>query len=238
VYAIVLTYDRNAVLTEHMIRCYEDLWPNHPFVFRIPFQHENRCYPLKNREYLRTSSDIKPTILTLIKDLDDEEWIYWNIDDRYPTKIKQHGLTNIIHNLSKVDLPDLCGIMFCRSRIMMKRERLMTSLVSFSDFLLFERIDYFKIWMPQFLKVKVIRYMFNKFPDVIEKAIDMDALKNALTKPPHHRLFVTNEDYADFEESTIGGVLTELCYSDLLAKGFNIPDWFTGNLIKNPVRRF
>jgi hypothetical protein len=31
--AIVLTCDRYRALTEHMIRKYEELWPDHPFVF-------------------------------------------------------------------------------------------------------------------------------------------------------------------------------------------------------------
>jgi len=219
-----------------MIRCYDDLWHDHPFIFRIPFQHEDRCYPLKNREYLRTPSEIKPTVLKLIEDLDDEEWIYWSIDDRYPTRLDRINLGSIINNLSKSDIPDFCGIMFCRSKVMLKRERLLKNLTISSDFQVFERFDYFKIWVPQFLKVKVISCLFTNFPDKIEKAIEMDALKNAFQKPINQRLFVTGEDYADFEESTIGGVLTELCYADLLSKGFKIPDWHCGNLIKNPIR--
>ena len=37
--AIVLTWDRSRAITDHMILQYERLWPDHPFVFHIPFQN-------------------------------------------------------------------------------------------------------------------------------------------------------------------------------------------------------
>ena len=76
--AIVLTYDRNAVLTEHMISRYEALWPQHPFEFRIPYQTTLKR-PDSRREYIKTVTDIKATVLQLIADLDVEEWVYWCI---------------------------------------------------------------------------------------------------------------------------------------------------------------
>lgn len=33
--ALVLTFDRNASITEHMMFRYREVWPDHPFVFRI-----------------------------------------------------------------------------------------------------------------------------------------------------------------------------------------------------------
>ena len=36
--AIVLTYDKYRVFTDNMILCYEKLWPNHPFIFHVPYQ--------------------------------------------------------------------------------------------------------------------------------------------------------------------------------------------------------
>src|SRR5947207_7291583 len=35
--AIVLTCDRFRAITEHMIRQYETLWPDHPLVFLVPY---------------------------------------------------------------------------------------------------------------------------------------------------------------------------------------------------------
>src|SRR5437016_4718972 len=84
--AIVLTYDRNRAVTEHMILKYEQLWPDHPFTFRIPYQE--LAGPANPRhEYIRTPPEIRPTVLQLIAGLDDNEWIYWCVDDKYPIEL-------------------------------------------------------------------------------------------------------------------------------------------------------
>ena len=36
--AIVLTCDRFRAITRHLILKYERLWPDHPFVFHVPYQ--------------------------------------------------------------------------------------------------------------------------------------------------------------------------------------------------------
>ncbi len=36
--ALVLTYDRNHFVTDHMIATYNKHWPDHPFTFYIPYQ--------------------------------------------------------------------------------------------------------------------------------------------------------------------------------------------------------
>ena len=37
--AIVLTFDRHRAITQHLMLQYQRLWPDHPFRFRIPYQH-------------------------------------------------------------------------------------------------------------------------------------------------------------------------------------------------------
>src|SRR6187397_1047533 len=36
--AIVLTCDRFRAITRHLILKYERLWPDHPFIFHVPYQ--------------------------------------------------------------------------------------------------------------------------------------------------------------------------------------------------------
>src|SRR5438105_1360278 len=83
--ALVLTWDRNRAITEHMIRQYEKVWPNHPFIFHIPYQNLGGT-DTEKRRYVTTPPAIKATVMALIADLDDEEWIYWCMDDRYPIR--------------------------------------------------------------------------------------------------------------------------------------------------------
>ncbi|MFN2540579.1 MAG: hypothetical protein ABR514_00215, partial [Chthoniobacterales bacterium] len=93
--AIVLTCDRFRAMTEHMIRQYEGLWPNHPFVFRIPFQ-QLRGQDTDRREFRQTPENIRGTVLQLLDDLEDEEWVYWCIDDKYPIRLLTEAIESLI----------------------------------------------------------------------------------------------------------------------------------------------
>jgi hypothetical protein len=74
--AIILTFDRYRAITEHMMLKYRELWPDHPFTFRIPYQRLDGS-ATKDREYVRTPDPIRETALTLLADLEDEECIHW-----------------------------------------------------------------------------------------------------------------------------------------------------------------
>ena len=88
--AIVLTCDRYHVITRHMIYQYDRLWPDHPFVFIVPYQTLQRP-DTKRVKYVKApggkASDIPFTILELIANLDDEELVYWCSDDKYPIQL-------------------------------------------------------------------------------------------------------------------------------------------------------
>src|SRR5438132_2019021 len=78
--AIVLTCDRYHVITRHMIYHYDRLWPNHPFVFHIPYQEVGGTDTRRIR-YFACPWVTKATALLLLADLVDEEWFYWCVDD-------------------------------------------------------------------------------------------------------------------------------------------------------------
>ena len=95
--AIVLSYDKYHPFADNMIQSYEEIWPSHPFVFRVPYQN----YPkyLKDKygdkiELWEAPYEIKPTVLSLISDLRDDEWIYWCIDDKYLAAIDEQAVNN------------------------------------------------------------------------------------------------------------------------------------------------
>src|SRR6266704_2857588 len=64
--AIVLTCDRYHVITRHMIYHYDRLWPNHPFVFHIPYQEVGGT-DSKRIKYFPSPPDIKGSLFTLTK---------------------------------------------------------------------------------------------------------------------------------------------------------------------------
>lgn len=223
--AIVLTFDRNTIFTEHMILCYSELWPDHPFVFRIPYQNPERRILSDNREYVLTPIDIKASVLTLLQDIDDEEWVYWCIDDKYPIELEINKIKWIYESILSQDVQEISGILFCRARRMLDPNYLTSSKIMLGKELLLERKAYHQIWIHQFVRAKVLKYLFTSFPDKITKANIMDGFKDSLIKPSTHKLFVSETNYAVFGESTSYGVITENCLQSLQRKGYKIPEW-------------
>jgi len=228
--AIVLTCDRYKALTDHMIFKYGELWPEHPFTFLIPYQNE-RGRETNNRKYIESPVDIKGTILTLLSDLDDNEFVYWCIDDKYPEFIHAQKISSIIEWLPHCSPERISGILFCRARRML----------SYNDSLRKEeevdkrgerylrRKNYNQIWIHQFLRVKVIRLLFESFPDRIENAKLMDGFKDGLDLPESHKIFVTEKNHAVFGESTSRGELTENCYKSILKSRLELPQMPSSN---------
>jgi hypothetical protein len=224
--AIVLTCDRYRAITEHMIFQYDQLWPDHPFVFHVPYQ-ELGGVDVEQVKYLQASSDIKRTVLHLLTEIDDEEWIYWCVDDKYPIQLVTDEIGSLISHAMRS--PEVDGLLFCRCRATLNNPKLTLYPRKvknpFGDLYL-ERKAWFQIWIHQILRAKVLRYLFTHLPDHIPSAKAMDELKNDVPKLPEHRLFVTKENFAVFGESTRRGVITQNCYESMVAAGIEIPEWF------------
>jgi hypothetical protein len=224
--AIVLTCDRYHVITRHMIYQYDRLWPNHPFVFHIPYQEVGGTDTQRTR-YFSSPPDIKGTVLHLLADIDDEEWIYWCVDDKYPIQVPTDKVATLISHAMRS--PHLDGLLFCRCRATLsspwftlhphKTKNL------FGDVYL-ERKTWSQIWIHQILRAKVLRHLFKHLPDHIPSAKAMDDLKDGIPKLPEHRLFVTEKNYAVFGESTRKGDITQNCYESIIDAGIELPEWF------------
>ncbi len=224
--AIVLTCDRYRAITQNLIFKYEQLWPDHPFVFQVPYQGLGGSDSSRVR-YISAPSDIKGTVLHLLEDIDDEEWIYWCVDDKYPIQLVTNKIATLISHAMRS--PEISGLLFCRCRVTLTNPKIslypgkMTN--PFGDVYL-ERKAWYQIWIHQLLKAKVLRHLFTHLPNRIYNAKVMDELKNEVPKLPEHRLFVTKQNFAVFGESTQRGVITQNCYESILASGIELPEWF------------
>ncbi len=224
--AIVLTCDRYRAITQHLIVQYERLWPDHPFVFHVPHQKLGGV-DSERIKYFTSPSDIKGTVLHLLADIDDEEWIYWCVDDKYPIQLLADKIAGLISHAMRS--PEVSGLLFCRCGATLdnpKRALYRHKVKNpFGDVYL-ERKAWFQIWIHQLLRAKVLRHLFTHLPDHIPNAKTMDELKNDVPKLAEHRLFVTQESLAVFGESTQGGVITQNCYDSIIATGIELPEWF------------
>ena len=224
--AIVLTCDRFRVITRHLILKYERLWPDHPFVFHVPYQ-ELGGVDTERVRYLTSPSDMKGTVLHLLAEIDDEEWIYWCVDDKYPIQLVTHKIASLISHAMRS--PEVDGLLFCRCRATLNNPKLTLYPRKiknpFGDVYL-ERKAWFQIWIHQILRAKVLRHLFLHLPDHIPSAKAMDEFKNDVPKLSEHRLFVTKENFVVFGESTRGGVITQNCYESMIAARIELPEWF------------
>jgi hypothetical protein len=223
---IVLTCDRYRAITEHMIFQYDRLWRDHPFVFHVPYQ-ELGGVDTERVKYLVAPPDIKGTVLHLLTEIDDEDWVYWCVDDKYPIQLVTGKIASLISHATRS--PEVDGLLFCRCRATLDNPKLTLYPRKiknpFGDVYL-ERKAWFQIWIHQILRAKVLRHLFTRLPDDIPSAKAMDELKNDVPKLPEHRLFVTKENFAVFGESTRRGVITQNCYESMIAAGIELPEWF------------
>lgn len=220
----MLSYDRNRALTEHMISQYERVWPTHPFIFHVPFQ-ELRGAESERVRYVQTPAAIRATVLKLIVDLADEEWIYWCMDDRYPMQLRADKIEAMISRALKSDKMD--GLLFCRCRSLLRKPKQTLYRREYIDgdgTIYYRRRGWRQIWIHQLMRVKVLRHLFTHLPNELANANAMDKLKHAV--PMNFRLFVTKENYAVFGESTRRGQITQNCYESMRATGIDVPEWF------------
>jgi hypothetical protein len=223
---IILTCDRYRAITEHMILKYNELWPDHPLTFRIPYQ-EIAGPAKKDREYVRTPKAIRETVLTLLADLDDEEWIYWCVDDKYPIQLLLPKIRCFLADLNKS--PEMSGLLFCRCKALLHRahETLYPAELHIaSGDILLERRWWNQIWIHQLLRVKVLRHLFSHMPQQIPSANLMDHFLDDIPKPPELRLYVTKDNFAVFGESTHKGSINQNCYDSIVKTKIELPKWF------------
>ena len=224
--AIVLTCDRFRAITRHLILKYERLWPDHPFIFHVPYQ-ELRGTDTDRVKYHAAPEDIKGTILHLLTDIDDEEWIYWCVDDKYPIQLPTDKVATLISHAMRS--PGIDGLLFCRCRALLSIPRLTLhphKVKNLFGDVYFERKGWWQIWIHQIMRAKVLRHLFKHLPDHIPSAKAMDDLKDNVPKLPEHRLFVTEKNYAVFGESTRRGMITQNCYESIVDLGIELPEWF------------
>jgi hypothetical protein len=225
--AIVLSCDRYHPFAAHMIARYDAVWPAHPFEFHVPYQER----ALEGRRVLprKTGGAIRATVLELIEPLDDAAWIYWCIDDRYPIRLVQPTVQRLAEAVLDDRLAGMDGVLFCRQGNMWRPEHLLPDdrRDGPDGATLLGRRDYSQIWLHQFLRVKVLRHLFHRFPEAVPAAIVLDPLKHQVPLPADHRLYVVETNLSVFGESTSRGRVTRNCAASLRAMGIPLPPGFT-----------
>ena len=230
--AVVLTCQRHVPFAEHLVHAYATRWPHHPLVFRLPDgsaargvaeRHPRRVQLVPTAEG-EGRGRFRDTVLDLVGDLHDEDWVFWCIDDKYPIRLDVPRLDAVVGQLDRSTHVD--GFAICRSPSSDRPgDPDPTDTLDAAGLVWQRRTSYRKIWLHQFLRVKVLRHLFGSFPPLIERARHMDDLKDRLTLPADHRIYVTTTNLATFGESTIDGAITANCARSMRA-GRGLPEGF------------
>ena len=101
----MLSYDKNHKYCELTYRMYMDLWPDCPYNFYIPWNETKPEYFIdkSNVTLVQCSSRIMPTMQALLDGVEDDDWVYWCIDDRFPTRIDVPGMQQLHDRLYDYD---------------------------------------------------------------------------------------------------------------------------------------
>lgn len=220
-----------------MIQQYDRLWPDHPFVFRIPYQSLGGDVGARV-EYIHSPEsspeDIPATMLRLLAGVDDDEWIYWCADDKYPITLSLDKVKRLM-DYARIS-PEVSGLMFCRCRATLGCPDLALypgEHKTPTGEILLERRAWYQIWLHQFLRAKVLRHFFLEMPPGIRTAKSMlSDPENEILKLADHRLFVTKENLAVYGESTHRGRITRNCYESMRSSNIALPEQF-----RHPIRQ-
>jgi hypothetical protein len=103
--AILLTHDAQLGLAELVHKTYAELWPGHPFVFRVPFAAATGSAAFAylsaqdNSRMIESPASIKESMATLLDGIDSSEWVFWCIDDRFPIRVRRAPAARILEDL-------------------------------------------------------------------------------------------------------------------------------------------
>jgi len=224
--AIVLSYDYNQVFVENMIVQYAKLWPDNPFEYFVPYQMDQRLAQYKNVTYIKTEKSIKSTIERLLQEIPDDEWIYWSMDDKYPFWLDLNAMIEVYNSINYRFIPEsFDSILLCRCKTLRNKNHVINkNPYILNKRKLLKRQTFTEIWLHQFIRAGVLKYIFSKIPDDLPNAKAMDKYVDELNLPGRYSLFVSKDTFIKFGESCSRGEATLNCYESMLSNDIVIPD--------------
>jgi hypothetical protein len=232
--AIVLSCDRYAPMAAHMVRTYRTRWPDHPFLFRIPFQQLRwpTAWHDPAVELVSSPSPIVATVETLLQELPDDEWVYWCIDDKWLIDVDVAAVGRLHEWLIGLDEPAVTGLIFCRCRMLLLDGHVCAEggTTTADGEILLRRLDYHQFWIHQYVRVRVLRDAFRRFPGEPVNGKQLDAWtgqepgSGEVWKVPVDEIrYVTARNLAVFGESTDAGRLLSACATSMERLGIAPP---------------
>ena len=210
--AIVLTYDERAPYVDLVLSCYKRWWNSCPLDFVIPYNTELPYYKDKfgNLSFIKTPKNIKSTMHLLLKNIPDDEFVYWCLDDIYLHALNNPEILNDIYKYI-IENPH-CQVDSIRLNSVAPRMTNKMSKERIGD-IDFHNIPYTKrrFWFHYFVRSKVLKRFFLS-PIISRKSSirHIGKLKKKITMPKC-RILVPDCKITTFGETTRVGIATKNC---------------------------
>lgn len=228
--ALVLTCDKYRPFTENMIRSYRQVVSECNLEFVVPYQTSTALssdLSDYNLTFIRTPQDIKQTALKLLEDIEDDEFVFWALDDKYLTYEKNKIISKFINHFESVKHTEIDGVSLCRCRTLWWDKHVSrdvaTSIIGEKAF---QRKTYTEIWLHQIIRARILRHLFSSMPSVIPNAKTMDSYLEEIPLPKNTNLWVSANSKTTYGESTTRGKITKNCYLHLSKNKCAIPTAF------------
>lgn len=155
--AILLGYDQHVGFMELTYKAYQALWPECPLSFRIPInRQDNPDFEVfrgkGNVELVESRAPFKATTRALLEGLNAEDWVYWCISDRYPTRLDSVQLNRVYSWIEAGH-----GEAYNALRLVVDREQVSDEIVDVTGLYFSPKMGiHYGFWHHQFCKVKVL----------------------------------------------------------------------------------
>lgn len=219
---------------EFVLHSYEEHWPNHPFVFRLPYNNKEpkdliARYPGRI-DPVASPLPIWQTIDTLTQDLDDHEWVWWCIDDKYLTGVRTHKLQSIVCQVRELTDPDIWGVMVTNNPY--SSPLTVSSIFGTTEIPFIRKTTYHGFFQPHFIRVKALRRLMLREDSMVNSHLStkpglgiMPLIEDVLHSPLPRgkKVFLAQQALLTFGESTTSGALTINALHHMKQVGFTPP---------------
>jgi len=226
-----MTKDSYRPFTANMIASYEELWPGHPLEFFVPYQQDRSIGSKTGRsriKFIKTAPGFHDTVLTLLEGLRGDDWVYFCIDDKFPTWVNVPLMSGVFDRVRSgaANPPQVAGLAFTRAR----------AAVSWPNISLEERVGFgvrayhrrsmTNFWFHRLVRVQVLLDFFTKLPPV-SSAKEMDFYSRQFK---YDAVFLTTRSHAlSLSESTSRGRVTASALKSLQSRQIDVGSSFLEN---------
>jgi hypothetical protein len=222
-YAIVLSFDRQLPFVELMLAQYKRLWLDCPLIFRVPY-NDSAPQGLQNQdcvELLKSPKPISETMRVLLQDIDDEDFVFWAIDDRYPVKV-QEGVLQMTYEwlLANPDVVD--AVRFTTSRISVADDSITYTIANQQFNRQVDGIAH-GFYPHHFIRAKYLKQYFLE-PNLPENYSIRTFHKYLISLPITSRIATSSKSLIQFAEPSFLNKITINAIADLKAANLPIPD--------------